>query len=66
MSSSSSAPKPLVPPPAVTTEDRRDKVMRDLKLALVDEMELRRSGGFNPYDSREGRTHTDRWGRRRR
>lgn len=66
MSSSSSAQKLTAHPPAPSAEDRRNKVMRDLKLALVDELELRQSGGFNPYDSREGRTHTDRWDRRRR
>jgi hypothetical protein len=63
MSSTNAQMKPVA---TTSADDRRAKVMRDLKLALIDEMQLRQSGGFNPYDSREGRANTDRWDRRRR
>jgi len=55
------------PAPAPTpSEERRDKVMRELKLALVDQQVLSQGAGCNPYESAQGRGHSERWERRRR
>jgi hypothetical protein len=49
---------------------RRDQVFKDITLALVAEhsvsSELRRRGGFDPYDNRLGTTRRDVWDRQRR
>lgn len=63
MPATNTKPEPAVKP---ATTDRRTRVMRELKLALVDRMEQQQSGGFDPYDAREGRGHTSCWEQRRR
>jgi hypothetical protein len=52
--------------PAPADETRRNKVIRDLKLALIDHQQLSEAGGFNPYDAHQGRGRIERWEKRRR
>jgi hypothetical protein len=49
-----------------TAEGRREKLLRELKLALVDQQTLRESAGCNPYDALQGRGRAERWAPRRR
>ena len=56
----------LTPASAETREERRAKLMRELKLALVDQQVTREAGGFNPYDAQQGQDRTERWAKRRR
>jgi hypothetical protein len=49
-----------------TRDDRREKVMRELKLALVDQQVHREGSGCNPYESVQGRGRSERWEPRRR
>jgi hypothetical protein len=46
--------------------DRRAEMLRELKLALVDQRVQQEGGGFNPYDAEQGRNRTERWQKRRR
>jgi hypothetical protein len=58
---------PLKRAPAATdAEVRREKLMRELKLALVDQQVQREGSGCNPYESVQGRGRSERWERRRR
>jgi hypothetical protein len=52
-------------PPLPESEERRSKVLRELKLALVGQRETR-SAGFNPYDAEQGRGRQEPWEKRRR
>lgn len=54
---------PVAPSPA---EERREKVLRDLKLALVDQEVHRKTAGCNPYDALQGQVRSDRWDTRKR
>jgi len=40
--------------------------MRELKLALVEQLEVKAGSGFNPYDAQQGRGRPERWEKRRR
>jgi hypothetical protein len=51
---------------AASTEDRREKLIRELKLALVDQHVHREGSGCNPYESVQGRGRSERWEPRRR
>ena len=46
--------------------DRRERLVRDLALALVDQRLARESAGFNPYDAQQGTRRVERWEKRRR
>jgi hypothetical protein len=52
--------------PVPVDESRRNKVIRELKLALVDQQQISVDGGFNPYDALQGRVRVERWEKRRR
>jgi hypothetical protein len=52
--------------PAPVQTDRRDRLVRDLTLALVDQRLERESAGFNPYDAQQGQRRQDNWEKRRR
>lgn len=54
---------PIVPSPA---EERREKMLRELKLALVDQEVHKKTAGCNPYDALQGQVRSDRWGTRKR
>ena len=45
---------------------RRERVLRDLKLALVDQKVQAEAAGCNPYDALQGTGRRDRWQTRRR
>jgi hypothetical protein len=66
MSSGSRKYTPPLSGQATAAEDRRAKVLRELKLALVDQQVQQEAGGFNPYDAQQGRGRTERWEKRRR
>jgi hypothetical protein len=54
---------PVAPSPA---DERREKVLRDLKLALVDQHAHKETAGCNPYNALQGQVRSDRWGTRKR
>jgi len=54
------------PSPPTASQSLREKVLRDLKLALVDQQAHREEAGCNPYDALQGRGRTERWEPRRR
>ena len=47
-------------------EARREQLMRELKLALVDQQVHEEAAGCNPYDALQGHGRPDRWEPRRR
>jgi len=47
-------------------EARREQLMRELKLALVDQQVQQETAGCNPYDALQGHGRPDRWEPRRR
>ena len=49
-----------------TAEARREKLLRDLKLALVDQQVRSEGAGCNPYDALQGQKRSDRWDTRKR
>ncbi len=59
---------PVKNPPTMPTaaEDRREKLLRDLKLALVDQQVRSEGAGCNPYDALQGQKRSDRWDTRKR
>jgi hypothetical protein len=59
-------PSQPVSSPTASGKDRREEVLRELKLALVDQRVQQEGGGFNPYDAEQGRNRTERWQKRRR
>lgn len=65
-----SRPAPSRPsePPAGSAdrEARRQTVLRDLKLALVDQQVRADTGGFDPYNAQQGHARADHWDKRRR
>lgn len=52
--------------PSSVRTDRRNRLMRDLTLALVDQRLEKESPGFNPYDAQQGQRRRDNWEKRRR
>lgn len=63
MTSSVKKNEPVTSP---TAQDRREKLLRDLKLALVDQQVRGEAAGCNPYDALQGRGRPDRWDTRKR
>jgi hypothetical protein len=45
---------------------RRERLMREIKLALVDQQVKVEATGCNPYDALQGQGRVDRWMPRRR
>lgn len=52
--------------PSPVQTERRERLVRELTLALVDQRLEKESAGFNPYDAQQGQRRHDNWGNRRR